>query len=500
MHNARDFLFSLHQRGIRLWADNGLLRFHAARGRLLPSELTRLRALKIEILELLEPSSPFAEFPLEQRLADCQVPLTAVQRRWLSYVIKQHTGLMRTSTVAMHILGQLDVGLLRNSIEAVIERHESLRTRFVTVDGIPRQHIDAACQWNFDAIDRVGTIGEVERLAKSFVEQDMNVSEGPLFKARLFELSDREFVLVMALDHMITDGISKALLSKEIRTLYDKGAAGRGLWLPQLTLQFADYAVWQQRNYGAWLRKHEAYWRERMAAASNVQIPADGDSSEVRHPVGAMARILLGDALSAELRNLARRERTLLSLVVLTIYLTVMSRWCGRPDLLLTFAINGRDRPELRNILGFFASFLHLRIDISDADSLCDVLKQVNLEFHAACDHQDVAIDFIPEETTELSFNWLPIDSLQPSLQYGPEGRDRLHFRPFPLRAVSPCKFAPFFSDTEAGVTVTVLYRPDLISAGTIDRFGHDMRVFAEELVQRPLTRANSVLMTVNKS
>jgi len=276
------------------------------------------------------------DVPLERRPPDCRVPLTARQRQVWGDPVKRSRG-WRMSAVATRICGPLNRGLLQESIQAVIERHEALRTRFVSVDGIPEQRIEAARGCDLPLLDLSrGPPGRIEAQARSlahdFFAQPVDLATGPLFEGRLLKLSDAQYVLLIALDHMVSDAVSYEILAREIWTVYQQRLHCLPSSLPEPALQFGDYAVWQERTYDTWLQRHEPYWRNRLAGARGVQVPFDFDAAPTSQPPIARIQFGLGRTASAALRDLAAREATRLPLAVLTIYIAVMARWCEQSD------------------------------------------------------------------------------------------------------------------------------------------------------------------------
>lgn len=496
-----DLLSSLYRRGVRIWVENGQLRFQAPKGALLPEELARLRMFKNEIVGFLLDAPLAPDIPLEPRAAGYPAPLTAIQLRVWNYTVEKAARLStRASGFAERIHGPLSTCILRESIEAVVRRHESLRTRFALADGVPTHIINSSCEFDFEVIDcRQLPPGSAESAiqchAQEFLKEKVDLSVGPLFAVKLFRLSSCEHVLVLALDHMITDAVSNGILIREIWALYNQASQGSPLSLPTLSVQFADYAVWQQRTYSAWLDKNGAYWRKRLSHSPRTRLPCDVGLGEVAQLVGATLEISIGEELSIRLRDVARRQGTLLSLIVLTVYVAAMWRWCNEDDLVVGFVSNGRYRPELENVIGFVADILYLRIELHKQSSVLDLLNRIIFEFKSAYDHYDFGRvpDLIPECWTELYFNWLSRYRVQSSVEC--DGRIRVE--PFRLAADWPAKFAPFFYDTNAGIRVTVMYRPDLIPRSMVEQFGRNLRCFAEVLVERPSASVASIVMPI---
>lgn len=500
MESAKHLLSTLHQRDVDLWVENGQLRLNAPKGVLCAEDVTNLRALKVELIQLLEQAELHMEMSPHPRLPGCPVPLTAAQRvAWRDLV--NEAGLSkRVSTFAVRIIGSLNVSALRDSLEAIVRRHESLRTRIVKVDGIRRQHIDSTWGYQLEVvalsgIDAICIEKEVKRLVEKFVGETFDLAVGPLFLPKLFKLSDREYVLILGLDHMITDGFSNHIINAEIWTSYNQALRGLPIALPRLPLQFADYAVWHQRSNGVWRKKHEAFWKGRLIGAPRVQIPTQVGLMGVVSPNTATLDISFGDALSAKLRNEARRNRTLLSLLVLTIYIAVISRWCEQRDLVVGCICNGRCHSALEKMVGFLAHTLLLRIELSTDDSFLDLLGRVNLEFYSAYDHNDFdrVFELTPECSTELFFNWTPPFGVRFTADQPCEAGGGIEIQPFRFTPSWQAKFLTVFFDTDGGIVGQVAYRPELFALRTIEQFAHMIRAFAEEFVQRPLSRVVSI-------
>lgn len=501
MRTASDVLFSLRERNVKVWVAGEQLRLQAPKeALLLPDELNELRALKVDIIDLLQQIEPASEIPLQPRAAGGAVPLTAVQMRYWQFAMQTGFQSRRLCTVVLHIQGGLDVCLLRQSIEYVVQRHDSLHTRIVTADGIPFQHIDTPGYLHFEQINWSWPSHEnlefaVSALIDTLLEQTVDLAIGPLFNVVLFRLSAHAHVLSLAWNHLVVDGISKGIVTDEIWTVYDQGARGLPFCLPQVSLQFSDYAVWQRKMYPVWKSQHDAYWRTRLATAQETAIPCASGSMETEHSVAFM-QFPFGTTLSAELRDLARRERTLLSLVGLAIYAVVMSRWCSRQDLLILLAVNGRDRPEMETMVGFIATAHYLRIELLSEDCLVELLRRISAEFYAAYEHQDIGIDFIPQYSTDLTFNWRPTFRQKDSIEHKLETGEQFRVRRLPYRAAAlprSHKFFTFFCETAAGIDVTAEYWPDVIPSKIVERLGYNLLVVAKAFARHPFARVDSI-------
>lgn len=496
MERDEDLIRSLRQQGIRVWAENGRLHVTGPPGSVLAEHLDQLRSRKAEILQLLEGTQITIDDPVRRREPGCVIPLTVRQSGLWRHAVKQGTPLTTRPCInAVRVLGPLNIRHLHRSLEAVVRRHESLRTRFIAVEGIPRQIVDDECEHQPMALDfsevHSARVEDIGLLAQEFANQPVDLSLGPLFGAKLFQLAQDDHVLVLAWDHIVTDFMSIGIVSREIWDLY-KQAGDEPLRLPKPVLQFGDYAVWQERTYADWQRRSEAYWKARFASAPRV-----GDATDAVRTIAESAsstlQVPFGSTLSNALAALARRERTLLSLVALTLYVALMSRWRNHRDLVVWFVSNGRQRPELEQVTGYLASHLPLRLELMETYSFLDLLKRVELEFRAACCHHD--FDRVPRiapscfHLPALYFNWL-----QPSTDTRVDIAG-LRIDPFPISRSSPVSFFPYFRHDKTGVRLIVQYQPSVHSPAEMEWLRDNLLRLAESFARCPSTVPSWQLM-----
>lgn len=453
--------------------------------------------LQMEPLEL--------DSPIEPRPWGCCIPLAAEQLRVhkiLQNLNPQGRAMSgKICASAVRVAGALDIGLLQASIDLVVRRHEALRTQFVSVGGNIRQQIADAASSQINIVDLSGmTEAQAEQtataLARNFGQQLTDLSMGPIFEAVLFKLPTSQHALVLLVSHMIADGISNALLTREIWDSYDASARGDQPMLPPLPVQFPDYCVWLERTHEAWRRDHEAYWKMHLEHAPRPTIP---ESHGLAKPLaGVTAHIRLGAALSAGLREAAKRESTFISNAMLAIYAIVMSRWCAQEDLLIISPIHGRHgRPELEHPIGLFVNRLYLRIQVRGKDTLRDLLSQVHREMQLALVHRDFdrVPHIIPGLSTELEFHWRPASWRGRANTPRAAQNQQTRRQPFLVRRPEwPLKFWSIFDDTAVGICATVHYWPHLVPPSTVERFGNHLRAVAAALVDRPEARVHSAI------
>lgn len=437
--------------------------------------------------------------PIEPRPQGCTVPLTAEQRHLFKVLIRadpeQRPRTVRMCASATRVTGPLSVGLLEGSIAGLVRRHESLRTTFKTFEGVTTQHIDPPAEYrlmcvDLSALSKSESETEAKRLAGEFQDQKIDLSIGHLFEARLFKLAAQEHILIVLADHMISDGMSNALLDREIWQAYDDALDDEPASLPTPPLQFADYAVWLERTKESWRTEHEDYWKQHLAEGVPTTIPASSETNKCPD-MGAVAHIPFGSDLTAELRQFAARQQVPLSNVMLMIYATAMSFWCDKEDLIIRYPVHGHGRPELENVIGFLSNFLHLRIKVNRQRTLQALLAQVQDEMRSALAHRDFdrVRDLMPEcVKTELEFHWRSARWRGRAVQRPPHLDQPIKRQPFLIRSPAlPWRFWCIFNETPSNICVTVRYRAHLLRPNAVEQFGNDMRSIARTLIDRPL-------------
>src|SRR6185312_9473065 len=236
------------------------------------------------------------------------LPLSfAQQRLWFVTRLEERASRAYHVAVALRLEGELDASALRAALDRIVARHESLRTRFVAIDGVPQQQIDP-CEVGFallyqDLRGAQRAQEQVQALAAREASEDFDLAAGPLIRGRLLQVSDLEHVLLITLHHIVADAWSMGVLFRELTTLYGAYREGREDPMPRLGIQYADYALWQQHwLQGRRLRKQREYWQQRLAGAPAVlSLPTDRERPATQSYAGASVEVVLEEALSGAL-------------------------------------------------------------------------------------------------------------------------------------------------------------------------------------------------------
>jgi amino acid adenylation domain-containing protein/non-ribosomal peptide synthase protein (TIGR01720 family) len=366
-----------------------------------------LFADKLELLERLlaeEGLAPAEDRILPRAEEDDPVLSFAQQRMWFlhqwdpespNYLIAQ----------AFRLEGPLRPGLLRAVVEEVVRRHEVLRTSFLDDGGRPRLAIAPRAAvpvpvTDLSALPAESREAETTALAQREARTPIALSAAPLLRLSLLRLAADSWVLLVTLHHIVADGWSAGLLIREIMTLYAARLAGGPSPLPELPIQYADFALWQR----GWLEGEEierqlAWWRRSLEGVPEVlELPADRPRPALR---GARGYTLVADlpaGLGVALREAGRPAGASLYMVLLAAWQVLLARYSGQRDFAVGSPIANRSRPETQELIGFFANTLALRSRLAGDPSFAELMVRVRDLTLEAYDHQDLPVERLIEE------------------------------------------------------------------------------------------------------
>ncbi len=305
----------------------------------------------------------------------------------------------------VHVEGKLDVAALAQSINALIRRHEVLRTSFPAHEGRPVQSIARALEIELPVHD-LSEVPCPEREAKASqlaleeARQPFDMERDPLLRVGLLRMAQEEHILLLTIHHIITDGWSTEILIREMITLYEAFAAGRLPSLPELPIQYADFSVWQRHWLrGEILETQLSYWKRQLRAPLPVlQLPGRRPQSEIETFHAQKYELVIAAPLTGVLKALGQSEGVTLFMVLLAGFKTLLYRYTGQSDMLVGTWIANRMRPELEGLIGFFANTLVLRTQVSGVESFRDLLRQVKQVCLDAYAHQDLPFESLVDE------------------------------------------------------------------------------------------------------
>jgi amino acid adenylation domain-containing protein len=406
---------------------------------------------------------------------------------------------------AVSLKGPFNLAALEQSLNEIVQRHESLRTTFKKVEGRPTQVIAPTLTIKLPVVDLRNLPAherdiEVRRLITAEAQRPFDLSKGPLIRGTVLRLADEEHVGLLTMHHIVSDGWSTGLLVRELATLYVALCAGGSSPLPKLPIQYADFAHWQRQwLQGEVLESQIAYWKDRLAGApALIDLPTDLPRPAVQTFRGAHKTLVLPKSLKDGFKALGRQEGVTLFMAMLAAFKVLLYRYTSQDDLIVGTPIANRNRVETEGLIGFFVNALVLRTDLSGNPSFRELLRRVRQVCLGAYSHQDLPFDRLVEELhlqRDLSRN--PLFQVMFALQNAP-------LRPLELPGLtlSPVEgdseTAHFdltlqIVDTEQELTAAFVYNIDLFDAGTIARMLGNFQTLLEAIVADPEQRLSDL-------
>ena len=319
-----------------------------------------------DLKEKLSKLSPAQRAQLMHKLAEQQTTLRVVkdrsvlplsfsqQRLWFLNQLEPG-GTNYNITRAYRIRGPLAIGALRRSFNEIIRRHESLRTTFTIYSDAPVQVISPEFELEIPLLEANDEY-TLHKLIMTEVNQPFDLNRGPLIRASIVRLPDQNHVLLFNQHHIISDGWSLTIFLKELNLLYAAFVKGEPSPLEETSLQYADFAVWQQQ--GTMLAQQLDYWKQKLAESPVLELPTDRPRPAVQSYRGSLYYLKVPPSLTHELKQLAQREQATLFMLLMAVFQVLLYRHSNQEDFAVGSPIAGRNRPELEGIIGFFVNTL----------------------------------------------------------------------------------------------------------------------------------------------
>ena len=280
---------------------------------------------------------------------------------------------------ALLLRGSLRLEILQQALEMLTERHETLRTTFVALDGQPQQVIAAAGAVAIPLVDlqelaKDEREAEIMRLADMEAHRPFDLARGPLLRVTLLRLEPEEHILLLTMHHIISDAWSGGIFLQELFTIFAELSRGVPVELPALPIQYVDFALWQrQQLQGATLEEQLSYWKTKLADIPMLQLPADHPRPSLQTFRGAAQSLALSKDLTEALHRLSRQEGVTLFMTLLAAFNALLYRYTGQEDIAVGSLIANRNRAEIEGLIGFFVNTLVLRTDVSGQSYLSRV-------------------------------------------------------------------------------------------------------------------------------
>ncbi|MBD2483967.1 non-ribosomal peptide synthetase [Planktothrix sp. FACHB-1365] len=515
--NTIEFVNHLRKLNIKLFLEGDRLRCKAPEGILTPALKSEISDRKAEIISFLQQANlqtnTTAIAPIS-RAENNTFPLSFTQEGlWFLYELQPNSPFYNIP-LNLHFSGQLNIATLESSLQLLIDRHEILRANFIIIDGKPAQVINKSKDFSLPVVDlrslsaskRDLEYHKLNSIAASYV---FNLTEEPLLWVKLVQLTPTENVLLLTIHHIIFDGWSVNIFLQELTTIYSALAERSQPNLPQINLQYVDFAVWQQQwLQGEVLESQLAYWLQKLALMPELlELPTARPRPAVQSFRGKTQVFTIEPDISEALVNLSQQQGVTLFMLLLTAFKVLLYRYTNQPDIVVGSTVANRQNPQLQGILGFFVNTLVLRTDLSDNPTFLELLQQVKKVVLEAYDRQELPFDKLVEALRpERNLSYSPLLQIDFSLEH--EATSAINIKDLTITTSNPetnhtAKFDLSLSlqKTERGLTGGFEYSTDLFDATTIARMIEHWQTLLAGIVANPEQKLSDlpILTTIEK-
>jgi len=497
-----DFLAYLKGLEIKLWLEGEKLRFQAPKGVMTPEIKEEIAAKKPEILDFLRAAkipTNTVELEIIPVSRDQDLPLSfAQQRLWFLQQLSPDSHSYNLLD-ALRLEGNLNLLALEQSLSELIRRHEILRTTFPMVEGQPIQRIAPPSTVSLPLEDLQGLskneqTEHLQEIAIAFSLKPFNLAKESLVQFKLLKLGFQEYVLLLKMHHIIYDGWSLSIFFGELSQLYAAFVRGLPSPLPELSIQYADFAVWQRQWLtGEVLERQLNYWQKQLQDAPTIlELPTDYPRPPIPSFRGDGQVFRLNQDLTQRLKRLSQESGATLFMTLLAAFFVLISRYSGQLDVLVGSPIANRNSSAIEKLMGFFANTLALRGDMSGNPSFLELLERVKQTTLSAYAHQDLPFEMLVEKlqlNRDLSHN--PLIQVMFSLQNTPQSEaslSGLKMESLPLSVELKARFdlEVNFWEVSDRLEAVWCYSTDLFDAPTINQMGQHFQNLLTAIAANP--------------
>jgi hypothetical protein len=416
-------------------------------------------------------------------------------------------------SVALRLVGSLNVVALEQALNEIVRRHEVFRTTFTVVEGQPFQVIAPSLTlklpvMNLGELPNASQSLKVQQLATQGSQQPFDLAQGSLLRGMLLQLGEQEHLLLLSTHHIICDGWSLGVFIRELVTLYTAFSQGHPSPLPELPIQYADFAIWQRQwLQGEVLETQLAYWKRQLGTIPPVlKLSSDrplgggkANRSSTSSSAGKKHSFALSSTLTEALKALSQREGVTLFMTLLAAFKTLLYRYSQQEDIAVGSPIANRNRRETEELIGFFVNTLVLRTDLSGNPSFQDVLRQVREVALGAYAHQDLPFEkLVAELQPERSLGHNPLFQVWFVLQNAPMPTVELPGLTLNLveveTGVARYDLKLDLTETPAGLAGFFEYKTDLFEASAIARMTQLYEMLLETVIAQPDIQLNALV------
>jgi amino acid adenylation domain-containing protein len=499
----------LRELGCRISADGDKLRLRKTKNDIPVELIEQIKINKTEILAFLNTAKDQAvtsqkDIPKLPTNALKQLSF-AQQRLWFLGQMESSNATYNMS-MGLQLEGKLDVNALSESLGYVINRHESLRMYFPTMEGQPHIQIKKIENFNVLSLQDLSNLDQptqsviVETLINNNIQEPFNLNTGPLFKAKLLQLKDNQFILLLNMHHISSDGWSMGIFMRELRHAYLAFSQGEKPTLEPLPIQYSDFATWQ-RNWlqGEVLETQINYWKKQLQdAPPRLELPTDHARPPIQSYRGSHYSHTLTPELTEQLNSLSQQEGVSLYMLLLAVFNLLLSRYSRQNDLCIGSPIANRPHRQTEGLIGFFANTLVLRNQIKPEQTFQEFLQQTRQTCLEAYQHQDIPFEFLVEQLKPVrSLSYNPIFQVMFTVENNDS--EALNLPGLKIEWLdSSYPFAKFdlsllALESDGQLNCTWEYATDLFETITIQRMAEHWEVFLQQIVTNPQQKISTL-------
>ncbi len=452
-----------------------------------------------------QPVKEGQELKIEKVSRQSNLPLSFAQKGL--WFLDQLDGKSATynMSVPLRIIGSLNVTALKQSLTAIVTRHETLRTTFSIQDGSPIQTIAPTSEITLAEIE-LNSLAEIEQLIQSEAERPFDLAHDSLLRVSLLKLERESHILLLTMHHIISDGWSLGIFIRELSTLYEAFSTQQDVSLPELPIQYADFAHWQHQKLNEQVRATNlSYWKQQLANLPVVKLPTDKLQANLNSSSGKKQVVKLPQNLTQELKALSRREGVTLFMTLVAGFKAMLHYYSGQDDIAIGTDVANRNRIETEGIIGLFVNQLVLRTDLSNNPTFKELLERVREVALGAYDHQDLPFyELVAELNPERTINRTPLFQAKFVLQNAPMPALQVADLDLSLLEVDDetAKFDLLLTmwETESGLSGKVEYRTDLFKATTMTQMFDNFVIILQNAIANPKIRLDDLKEQLQKA
>ena len=502
MHDTSAYLLDLGRRGVRLWLEDGVVRYRAPAGSLTYADLDHLRSHRAEIVSLLRgPANACVPAAPAPGSTTGRFPLSFAQERLWFLEQMGAVGPAYLVPLVLRLRGKLSHIALEQSILALLNRHASLRTRIRSQDGCSTQEIfPAAFTLHLEQISAApGANAEshssaVRRAIRSHILRPFQVEQGDLFRCALHNVAKDEYVLVIAVHHVVIDGWSMGLLFRDLGHFYSAFSQAREPQLPSLPLQYVDYAIWQRSLIeGLDFQRQLNYWLHQLDGMPQIlNLPMDRDRPSMPTFRGASLQTGISGNLLTSLKQLAQQEGVTLFMLLLAAYSILLSRYSGDEQVIIGAPVANRPQKNCENVVGFFVNTIIFRTDLSGDPSFRAYLQRIKDITLGAYANQDLPFELLVSQlrpNRHAAIN--PLFQVMLAHQAVPDDAS-IRWHDLEVEVIEPeCHTSKFditlhITERPSRITLTWEYATDLFDPNTIQGMAESNQALLQGIARFP--------------